>query len=154
MGLQQSVASHPCWLNLSYCPLVRSACAEARSLFPNITTNWYYSVTSTPHFPLLGEPLSLDVVNTRVRHRGADVDLLDAPSALAAWLSAESARLPWSAIQRLWTRSLLFQLALTWGFTAALIAFGCAALVAAGVSVPLFRTERPRTDVPAPTPSL
>jgi len=49
--------------------------------------------------------------------------------------------------------SLLFQLALTWGFTAALIAFGCAALVAAGVSVPLFRAERPRTEV-ARTPAL
>jgi len=41
--------------------------------------------------------------------------------------------------------SLLFQVALTWGFTAALTVFGCAALVAAGVAVPLFRAERPRT---------
>jgi len=41
--------------------------------------------------------------------------------------------------------SLLFQVALTWGFTVALTVFGCAALVAAGVAVRLFRTERPRT---------
>lgn len=53
-------------------------------------------MTSTLHFPLLGEPVSLDLVNTRVRQGGADVDLLDAPSALAAWLAAESARLSWS----------------------------------------------------------
>lgn len=43
--------------------------------------------------------------------------------------------------------SLLFQVALTWGFTAALTVFGCAALVAAGVAVRLFRTERPRTKL-------
>jgi predicted RNA-binding Zn ribbon-like protein len=48
------------------------------------------------HFPLLGEPVSLDLVNTRVRHAGAFVELLDSPSALAAWLAAESDRLPWS----------------------------------------------------------
>jgi predicted MFS family arabinose efflux permease len=49
--------------------------------------------------------------------------------------------------------SLLFQVALTWGFTAALSAFGGAALVAAGVAVPLFRSERPRPGVPAPAPA-
>lgn len=53
-------------------------------------------MTATPHFPLLGEPVSLDLVNTRVRRGGADVDLLDAPSALTAWLRAESGRVPWS----------------------------------------------------------
>lgn len=53
-------------------------------------------MTSTLHFPLLGEPVSLDLVNTRVRQGRVEVDLLDAPSALAAWLAAESARLPWS----------------------------------------------------------
>ncbi|MEO7072421.1 MAG: ABATE domain-containing protein [Rhodanobacter sp.] len=47
-------------------------------------------------FPLLGEPLSLDLVNTRVRQGGRDVDLLATPAALAAWLRAESARLAWS----------------------------------------------------------
>ena len=47
-------------------------------------------------FPLLGEPLSLDLVNTRVRRGGIDVDLLETPAALAAWLRAESARLAWS----------------------------------------------------------
>ncbi len=49
--------------------------------------------------------------------------------------------------------SLLFQVALTWGFTAALIVFGCAALVAAGVAVPLFRTELPRPDLLGRTPT-
>jgi predicted RNA-binding Zn ribbon-like protein len=53
-------------------------------------------MTVALRFPLLGEPISLDLVNTRVRKGGADVDLLDAPSALAAWLAAESGRLPWS----------------------------------------------------------
>ncbi len=47
-------------------------------------------------FPLLGEPLSLDLVNTRVRRGGVDVDLLDTSPALAAWLAAEANRLPWS----------------------------------------------------------
>jgi predicted RNA-binding Zn ribbon-like protein len=50
----------------------------------------------TPYFPLLGEPLSLDLVNTRIRSDGTDVDLLDAPAALATWLAAESGRLSWS----------------------------------------------------------
>jgi Arabinose efflux permease len=39
--------------------------------------------------------------------------------------------------------SLLFQWALTLGFTAALVTFGGAALLAAGVALALFRTERP-----------
>jgi predicted MFS family arabinose efflux permease len=49
--------------------------------------------------------------------------------------------------------SLLFQVTLTWGFTTALTAFGCAALVAAGVAVPLFRTEHPTPGIPAPAPA-
>lgn len=53
-------------------------------------------MTGLPHFPLIGEPLALDLVNTCVRRDRADVDLLDAPAALAAWLRAESARLAWS----------------------------------------------------------
>ncbi|HUH30509.1 MAG TPA: ABATE domain-containing protein [Rhodanobacter sp.] len=48
------------------------------------------------HFPLLGEPLSLDLVNTRIRRDGIDVDLLQTPAALAAWLRAEADRLTWS----------------------------------------------------------
>lgn len=39
--------------------------------------------------------------------------------------------------------SLLFQIALTRGFVTALILFGCAALSAAAVAIPLFRAERP-----------
>lgn len=54
------------------------------------------STTAALSFPLLGEPLSLDLVNTRVRKGGVDVDLLDGPSALAAWLSAEAGRQPWT----------------------------------------------------------
>ena len=47
-------------------------------------------------FPLLGEPLSLDLVNTRVREGGVELDLLDEPAALAAWLAAQTSRLSWS----------------------------------------------------------
>ena len=49
--------------------------------------------------------------------------------------------------------SLLFQAVLTWGFVAALTFFGCAALVAAGVAVPLFRAERPQPKLPARSPA-
>ncbi|MDA8391651.1 MAG: MFS transporter, partial [Actinomycetota bacterium] len=38
--------------------------------------------------------------------------------------------------------SLIFQAALSWGFTGALGAFGAGALIAAALAVPLFRTER------------
>lgn len=47
-------------------------------------------------FPLLGEPLALDLVNTRVNRNGQLVDLLDSPAALAAWLRAEHGRLAWA----------------------------------------------------------
>jgi predicted RNA-binding Zn ribbon-like protein len=50
----------------------------------------------TSRFPLLGEPLSLDLVNLCVRRNGADIDLLDSPAALDAWLRAEAERLSWS----------------------------------------------------------
>lgn len=53
-------------------------------------------MTTTYTFPLLGEPLTLDLVNTRVRRDGAAVDLLDSPAALVAWLQTQSARLPWT----------------------------------------------------------
>jgi predicted RNA-binding Zn ribbon-like protein len=49
-----------------------------------------------PGFLLLGEPLALDLVNTAVHRGGVDVDLLDTPLALRAWLAAEADRLPWS----------------------------------------------------------
>ena len=48
--------------------------------------------------------------------------------------------------------SLLFQAALASGFATALTVFGCAALIASGVAVALFRTERPQPDRPARTP--
>lgn len=49
--------------------------------------------------------------------------------------------------------SLLFQVALTWGFVAALMGFGSAALVAAGVAVPSFRNERPQPDIATRIPA-
>ncbi|TAN24447.1 MAG: MFS transporter [Acidobacteria bacterium] len=44
--------------------------------------------------------------------------------------------------------SLLFQIVLTQGFTTALVLFGSAALVAAGVALSLFRAERPLPSCP------
>ena len=62
-------------------------------------------------FPLLGEPLALDLANTRFTHRGREVDLLPAPAALAEWLALEGERIPeslrrpdrpaWAALIRL-----------------------------------------------------
>lgn len=53
-------------------------------------------MTTTSRFPLLGEPLALDLVNTRVRRSGVEVDLLDEPAALTAWLQAQRHRLTWT----------------------------------------------------------
>ena len=47
-------------------------------------------------FVLLGEPLALDLVNTRVCRSGEIVDLLDTTQALGAWLRAERPRLAWT----------------------------------------------------------
>lgn len=44
--------------------------------------------------------------------------------------------------------SLLFQIALQWGFTVALVLFGTTTMVAAAVAVPLFRDERPHAAIP------
>lgn len=52
-------------------------------------------MTTARHFPLLGEPLALDLVNTRILQRGQHVDLLDRPPALAAWLRAQHGRIGW-----------------------------------------------------------
>lgn len=52
-------------------------------------------MTATIAFPLLGEPVAIDLVNTRVLERGEPSDLLDRPAALAAWLRAERPRLEW-----------------------------------------------------------
>lgn len=46
-------------------------------------------------FPLLGEPLALDLTNTMVNRDGQQVDLLATPAALTAWLRAEGARVTW-----------------------------------------------------------
>jgi predicted RNA-binding Zn ribbon-like protein len=45
-------------------------------------------------FPLVGEPLALDLINTRVHGPQGDVDLLATPAALRAWLETQSDRLP------------------------------------------------------------
>jgi predicted RNA-binding Zn ribbon-like protein len=54
------------------------------------------SLTTSSRFPLIGEPLSIDLVNTRICRDGSEIDLLDAPAALTAWLAAEASRHPWS----------------------------------------------------------
>jgi predicted RNA-binding Zn ribbon-like protein len=67
-----------------------------------IRMTWLTSTTeiacmaASSRFLLLGEPLALDLTNTHVRRGGVDVDLLDSPLALTAWLAAEVDRLPWS----------------------------------------------------------
>ena len=45
---------------------------------------------------MLGEPLSLDLVNARVCRDGVVVDLLDTPAELNAWLRAQARRLSWT----------------------------------------------------------
>lgn len=52
-------------------------------------------MTASTHFPLLGEPLVLDLVNTRALRRGAPLELLDRPAALSSWLRAEHRRTGW-----------------------------------------------------------
>jgi len=44
--------------------------------------------------PLIGEPLALDLINTRPAEPGGRRDLIDTPRQLAAWLAAEADRLP------------------------------------------------------------
>lgn len=46
-------------------------------------------------FPLIGEPLALDLVNTRTRRDGVELDFIADPEALHAWLDAESDRVTW-----------------------------------------------------------
>lgn len=53
-------------------------------------------MTASARFPLLGEPLSLDLVNTRVRRREGVVDLLDRPARMVAWLRAQRHRIAWT----------------------------------------------------------
>ena len=54
------------------------------------------TVNSVSRFPLLGEPLSLDLINARVCRDGVVVDLLDTPAALTAWLHSQAKRLSWT----------------------------------------------------------
>lgn len=46
------------------------------------------------HFPLVGEPLALDLANTIVRHGGQDLDLLTDEQQLQDWLDRQRPRLP------------------------------------------------------------
>lgn len=48
----------------------------------------------TAAFPLLGEPLAVDLLNTVIAAGGARRDLLTTPAALLAWLGAQAGRLP------------------------------------------------------------
>lgn len=58
---------------------------------------WRMSTQTTNHrFLLLGEPIALDLVNTRIRRDGEDVDTLATCAALTAWLRAERARVAWA----------------------------------------------------------
>jgi predicted RNA-binding Zn ribbon-like protein len=50
--------------------------------------------TGTPGFPLLGEPLAVDLVNTVVTGGAGPRDLLPTPEALDAWRRAQAGRLP------------------------------------------------------------
>lgn len=52
-------------------------------------------MTNQPAFPLLGEPLALDLVNTHILRRGSHVDLLGSRAALTAWLRAQRGRVAW-----------------------------------------------------------
>lgn len=52
-------------------------------------------MSAASRFPLVGEPLSVDLVNTQVRRGDSIVDLLDTPAALNAWLHAQAKRLSW-----------------------------------------------------------
>lgn len=52
-------------------------------------------MTQTSPFLLLGEPLALDLINTRAHRDGAEVDLLARRRDLAAWLRAERGRVAW-----------------------------------------------------------
>jgi predicted RNA-binding Zn ribbon-like protein len=52
-------------------------------------------MTEPIRFPLLGEPLALDLVNTLALRHGMVVDYLDRPAALSAWLRLERTRVDW-----------------------------------------------------------
>jgi predicted RNA-binding Zn ribbon-like protein len=64
-----------------------------------------------PRFPLLGEPLALDLANTRLLRRRRAVELLPDPEALAEWVAAHDDQVPaalrrpdhatWAAVVRL-----------------------------------------------------
>lgn len=45
------------------------------------------------HFPLIGEPLALDLVNTRPNTEHGPTDLLSTPAELRTWLDAQAGRL-------------------------------------------------------------
>lgn len=68
-------------------------------------------VRARRRFPLLGEPLALDLANTRLLRRGRVVELLPDPETLAEWVAAHDDQVPaalrrpdpatWAAVVRL-----------------------------------------------------
>lgn len=53
-------------------------------------------MNANPSFVLMGEPLALDLINTRILRGGEPLDLLADPEALTAWLHLERPRLSWT----------------------------------------------------------
>lgn len=53
-------------------------------------------MTSSAVFPLLGEPLALDLVNTRVRQGDGELEYLTDPTALDTWMATQADRLTWT----------------------------------------------------------
>ena len=52
------------------------------------------SADTHPDFPVLGEPLPLDLIDTVAESGHGEVDLLGSPADLEAWLRAQGERLP------------------------------------------------------------
>ena len=52
-------------------------------------------MVDNPRFPLQGEPLALDLVNTLVSRGGRPQELLATPADLDDWMRGEASRLPW-----------------------------------------------------------
>lgn len=70
---------------------------SAGTLSPIIPPAYHQGMTSSrPTFALLGEPLALDLVNTRVRQGDGEMEYLTDPTALDAWMAAQTDRMSWT----------------------------------------------------------
>lgn len=49
-------------------------------------------------FPLVGEPVAIDLANTVVRERGVDLDLLAEPAGVDEWMRLHASQLPPGAV--------------------------------------------------------